>query len=223
MFYVVATPIGNLEDISLRALRILKEVNFILCEDTRVAKKLLNYYEIKTSLISYHQHSKIKKIKLITNLLEQNKDLALISDAGTPAVSDPGGKLIKIIAEKFTYKIIEAIPGPSALITAWSISGISGDRFLFLGFLPHKKGRQKFLQKIKNSEYPIICYESKHRIFKLLQELEDLKIEDEKKVMVFRELTKLHQSVYQGSIKEIISYLEKNKVEQKGEFVVIIS
>jgi 16S rRNA (cytidine1402-2'-O)-methyltransferase len=175
MLYIVGTPIGNLEDISLRALRILTGVDFILCEDTRVTRKLLDHYKIKTLTISYHQHSNIKKIDYILDLLEKNKDLALVSDAGTPGISDPGGKLVQAVAEKFGDRLeIESIPGPSAVTAALSISGLPTDKFVFLGFLPHKKGRQTFLKKIIESVFPVVVYESKHRIIKLLDELEEL-------------------------------------------------
>ena len=164
MLYIVGTPIGNLEDISLRALRILGEVDFILCEDTRVSRKLLTHYKIKTPTISFHEHSRSGKIEYILNLLAAGKDLALITDAGTPGISDPGGKLVQAVVERFGDSIkIEAIPGPSAVTAALSISGIPTDKFVFLGFLPHKKGRAAFLEKVAASEYPVVIYESKHR------------------------------------------------------------
>ena len=163
--YIVATPIGNLEDISMRALRILSEVDFILCEDTRVTKKLLSHYQIKTPTISYHQHSRKQKIDYILGLLGKGKNLAYVSDAGTPGISDPGGKLIQTVIEKFGEDIkIESVPGPSAVTAALSLSGIPTDKFVFLGFLPHKKGRQTMLKKIIKSEFPVVVYESKYRI-----------------------------------------------------------
>ncbi|MFH1522768.1 MAG: 16S rRNA (cytidine(1402)-2'-O)-methyltransferase [Patescibacteria group bacterium] len=245
MLYIVGTPIGNLEDISLRALRILSEVDFILCEDTRVTKKLLAHYKINIPTISYHQHSSIKKLDYILDLLSQGKDLALVSDAGTPGISDPGGKLVQAALEKLGNEMqIESVPGPSAVTAALSISGIPTDKFVFMGFLPHKKGRQKFLQKIVESEFPVVVYESKHRIVKLLNELESLnKIIDNKNrkidlaehkntktqkhkkvssIVVCRELSKMHETVYRGDIKKIIEQIKNNKNDQKGEFVVII-
>ena len=172
MLYIVGTPIGNLEDISLRALRILGEVDFILCEDTRVTKKLLEHYKIKTPVISYHQHSDFSKTNYILGLLGEGKDLALVSDAGTPGISDPGGKLVQAVLERFGEDMkIESVPGPSAVTAALSISGIPTDKFIFLGFPPHKKGRQTFLKKIIESNYPVVVYESKHRIIKFLEEL----------------------------------------------------
>lgn len=238
MLYVVATPIGNLEDISLRALRILSEVDFILCEDTRVTQKILNHYNIKTQLISYHQHSDAKKTNEILKLLSQGKKMALVTDAGTPGISDPGGKLVQAVVEKQeqdqeNFKV-EAIPGPSAVTAALSISGIPTDKFVFMGFPPHKKGRQKFIKKIIESEWPVVVYESKHRIIKFLNELKSiekevsLKNEDDKKlinltsIVVCRELTKMHETVYRGDIKTIISKIEDSKNDQKGEFVVVV-
>ncbi len=256
--YIVGTPIGNLEDISMRALRILGEVNFVLCEDTRVTKKLLEYYKIKTPTISCHQHSDERKIGEILALLENDKNLALVSDAGTPGISDPGGKLIQAVIERFGDQVnIEAVPGPSAVTAALSISGIPTDKFVFMGFPPHKKGRQTFLNKVIASEYPAVVYESKHRIVKFLEELGALnkkigkldegdfsdiqsinkykykklkktteeKVKKSKKitsVVVCRELSKMHETVYRGELKNIIEKIKYNKDDQKGEFVVIV-
>ncbi len=240
MLYIVGTPIGNLEDISLRALRILGEVDFILCEDTRVTKKLLEHYKIKTPVISYHQHSDFSKTDYILDLLGQGKDLALVSDAGTPGISDPGGKLIQAVFGRFGEDMkIESVPGPSAVTAALSISGIPTDKFIFMGFPPHKKGRQTFLKKIINSELPVVVYESKHRIIKFLEELEKMeKIEQDEKdritnnqndkkkkltsVVVCRELSKMHETIYRGNIEDIKSKIKESRNDQKGEFVVII-
>jgi 16S rRNA (cytidine1402-2'-O)-methyltransferase len=246
MLYIVGTPIGNLEDISLRALRILGEVDFILCEDTRVTKKLLDHYKVDTPTISYHQHSDTKKQDKVLALLGQGKDLALVSDAGTPGISDPGGKLVQAVLEKFGEDIrIESVPGPSATTAALSISGIPTDKFVFMGFPPHKKGRQKFITKIIESEFPVVIYESKHRIIKFLHELDELnkKIKEENKIIdsedkykkdkrekktpvtsivLCRELSKMHETVYRGDLETIIEKIEDNKDDQKGEFVVII-
>jgi 16S rRNA (cytidine1402-2'-O)-methyltransferase len=223
---IVATPIGNLEDITLRALRVLKESDVILCEDTRVSGKLLAHYQITTPTISYHQHSGDLKVDKVLTLLREGKNLALVTDAGTPGISDPGGKLISLVrAELGSDVIIESVPGVSALATAVSIAGVGFDRFLFLGFLPHKKGRQTMLKEIFASEYPAIVYESKHRIVKLLEELE--KMSDEKKqpmtVLVARELTKLHESFYAGDPIGILEELKKDANNLKGEFVVLIN
>ena len=226
--YIVATPIGNLEDISMRALRILGEVDFILCEDTRVTRVLLEHYNIKTKAISYHQHSDENKTNGILDLLAQDKNLALVSDAGTPGISDPGGKLVEATLLKFGSEVkIESVPGPSAVTAALSISGIPTDKFIFMGFPPHKKGRQTFIRKIVSSEWPVVVYESKHRIIKFLEELDKITNEEIKKinltsVVVCRELSKMHETVYRGDLKSIIEKIKLNKNDQKGEFVVII-
>jgi 16S rRNA (cytidine1402-2'-O)-methyltransferase len=248
MLYIVATPIGNLEDISMRALRILGEVDFILCEDTRVTQKLLSHYNIKTPTISYHQHSDIKKIDYILDLLMQKKDLALVSDAGTPGISDPGGKLVQAVTERFGDEMkIESVPGPSAITAALSISGIPTDKFIFMGFLPHKKGRQTMLNAVIDSEYPAVIYESKHRMIKLLEELETINRAIEKEnieidesnanlykknkkekrrpvtsIVICRELSKMHETVYRGEIKSLIEKIKNSSDDQKGEFVVIV-
>lgn len=223
MLYIVATPIGNLEDITLRALRILREVDFILCEDTRVTKRLLDKYEIKTPTISYHQHSQAPKVEKIITLLKQNKNLALVTDAGTPGISDPGNLLIAAILalpENLPVKIIP-IPGPSAIIAALSIAGLPTDEFLFLGFLPHKKGRQTLVKKIIASEQTIVVYESCHRIVKFLQELIDNNGAD-LKIVVCRELTKMFETIYRGTPAEILATLQSDKNNLKGEFAVVI-
>lgn len=222
---VVATPIGNLEDITLRARRVLKEVDAILCEDTRVTRNLLAHYQISTPTISYHQHSGDLKVDKIMALLRENKNLALVTDAGTPGISDPGAKLVSLVRAEFGDQVlIESVPGVSALATAISIAGAGFDRFLFLGFLPHKKGRQTMLKEIFNSEYPAIVYESKHRIIKLLEELEKMsgEVAASLEVRVARELTKLHESFYSGRPAEILVELQKDPNNLKGEFVVLI-
>lgn len=216
-FYVVATPIGNLEDITLRALRILKEVDFILCEDTRQTKKLLSHYKIETSTLSYHQHSQLKKIDSILDLLKQGRNLALVCNAGTPGISDPGQSLINYILRKLPETKIIPISGPCALITAVSISGFSMDEFLFLGFLPKKK-RKKILDKIAQSKETIIFYESPYRIIKTLNDLE-LIIPD-RKIVLCREMTKKFETIYRGNISEVLSQLLKGST--KGEFTIVI-
>lgn len=155
-FYVIATPIGNLEDITLRALRLLKEVDLILCEDTRVTGRLLAKYQINTPTMSYHAHSKLQKIEKIIELIEAGKTLALVSDAGTPTISDPGSLLVAKLRENFKESLrIFAVPGPSAVVSALSISGLSADQFVFLGFLPHKKGREFFFKKLPIQKEPL--------------------------------------------------------------------
>jgi 16S rRNA (cytidine1402-2'-O)-methyltransferase len=222
---IVATPIGNLEDITLRALRVLKEADFVLCEDTRVTKKLLDHYEIKTPTISFHQHSDDLKVDKIISLLREGRDLALVTDAGTPGVSDPGSRLVEVVREELGEQVlIESVPGVAALTTAISIAGIGFDHFLFLGFLPHKKGRQTKLKEIFSSNYPTILYESKHRIIKLMEELIKMS-HDQKialKISLARELTKMHESFYSGNPEEILNILNSNPHNLKGEFVVLI-
>lgn len=225
ILYIVATPIGNLEDISLRALRVLREVDFVLCEDTRVTKKLLDHYEIKTPTISYHQHTGDLKTDRIITLLQAGKNLALVSDAGTPGISDPGGKLVALLRANCGQAVqIESVPGVSALTAAVSIAGVGFDHFLFLGFLPHKKGRQTRLKEIIHSDYPVVVYESKHRIIKLLEELYNLEQSHDchLRLGVARELTKLHESFYSGSPADIIDSLATDPHSLKGEFVVLI-
>ena len=246
ILYIVGTPIGNLEDISMRALRILGEVDFVLCEDTRVTKKLLNRYEIATPTISCHQHSDDKKINGILRLLGQGKSLALVSDAGTPGISDPGGKLVASVIERFGADVkIESVPGPSAVTAALSISGIPTDKFLFLGFPPHKKGRQTFIERIFDSIVPVVVYESKHRVIKFLMEIKvfndryvlirkDMIDQGESKkeinkfpapvtsVVVCRELSKMHETVYRGEMDDILARIKENRDDQKGEFTIIL-
>lgn len=212
--YIVATPIGNLEDITKRALRILAEVDLILCEDTRQTQKLLSHYGIKTPTLSYHQHSQIQKVDYIIKLLSHGKNLALVSDAGTPGISDPGGQLVsKVYGSGF--KVVP-VPGPSAVTAVAGISGFPMERFLFLGFPPMKKKRNKFFEEIISSSYPVIFYESPYRIIKTLKELSSLNRE----VVVCRELTKKFETIYRGKTEEVIEKIEKDRVQ--GEFVVIV-
>ena len=217
--YIIGTPIGNLKDITLRALEVLKEVDLILCEDTRVTKKLLEHCQIKKPLLSYHQHSKLKKVNYILELLKQGKNLALVSDAGTPGISDPGNLLVYEAIERLREKVeIIPIPGPSAATAAASISGFPMDKFLFLGFPPTKRKRKKFFEAVVKSKYPVIFYESPYRIIKTLKELSSF-ISD-REVVVCRELTKKFETIYRGKIEEVIKEIEKNP---RGEFVVIVS
>lgn len=216
--YIVATPIGNLQDITLRALAALKEADLILCEDTRHTLKLLNHFEIKKPLLSYHQHSQLQKIEQIIQLLQEGKTLALVSDAGTPGVCDPGNKLIEAVLEKLPAAQIIPIPGSSALAALLSVAGIEIDRFLFLGFLPIKKHRQDFLRQIVESPYPVVFYESPYKILKTLKEIEKLK--PDLKIIVAKELTKMFEKIYRGGLKEVIEQIEKDK--PRGEYAVII-
>ncbi len=243
--YIVSTPIGNLGDITLRAIETLKTADLILCEDTRVTQKILNHFEIKTKTLSYHQHSDEKKVNEIKNMLEEGKNLALVTDAGTPGISDPGNHLISsVIARTSEHSgeergnpkgskqnagitsslvaprndVVVPIPGPSAVIVALSISGFPTDKFTFLGFPPHKNKRKKFFQEVSDAKYTVSFYESCHRIKKCLSELAEV-IDPETKVCVCRELTKKFESVYRGSIKEILEM----DIPEKGEFVLVIS
>lgn len=220
--YIVATPIGNLEDITLRAIRILREVDLILCEDTRMTKRILDKYEINTKTMSYHAQSKLSKVEKIFELLEEGKNLALVSDAGTPTISDPGVLLVSQIKEKFGGKVkIEPIPGASAVISALSASGIPSSEFLFLGFLPHKKGRETLFKEIAETKRPVAFYESPHRIMKTLESLN--KYTPERNVVIGRELTKIHEEFPEGTSAELLEYFNKNKEKIRGEFVVIVS
>ncbi len=216
ILYVVATPIGNLEDITLRALRILKEINLIACEDTRVARKLLNHFEIETPTVSYFQHSKVSKVDRIIRDLLAGKNVALITDAGTPGISDPGNVLVAEAAENGIRAV--PIPGPSALTALASVSGVNMQKFVFMAFPPHKKGRKKFFQGVAEEKYPVIYYESPHRFIKNLELLEELA--PDKHLVVGRELTKMFEEIIRGSVKETLTYFRK-KDRIKGEFVII--
>ncbi|MDO8473965.1 MAG: 16S rRNA (cytidine(1402)-2'-O)-methyltransferase [bacterium] len=216
--YIVATPIGNLGDITLRALETLKEVALILCEDTRVTKKLLVHYKIEKPLLSYHQHSKEDKRQEILGLLLQGKNLALVSDAGTPSISDPGNELVEFLLGKEPDMRIIPIPGSSAVATLASVAGIPMDKFVFLGYPPHKKGRKKFFEQVAGNQYPVIFYESPHRILKTLQELEALG--SNLNVVIGRELTKQFETIYRGTIASILARLKKEQI--RGEFSVAV-
>lgn len=221
VLYVVATPIGNLEDITFRAVRILGEVDYILCEDTRTTQTLLNKYNIKTKTMSYHAHSDDNKESTIINLLRGGKNLALVSDAGTPTISDPGVMLISNIRKIFGDQAkIVPIPGASALVTALCASGISSAEFIFLGFLPHKKGRESIFKEISCSKRVNVFYESTHRIMKTLQSLKS-HIPDNN-VLIARELTKQFEQFISGTPEFLLKYFSENKEKQKGEFVVIV-
>ena len=220
-FYVVATPIGNMEDITLRALQTLKEVDLILCEDTRETGKILAKYQIKKPTMSYHAQSKLAKTDKIFELLKEDKNLALVSDAGTPGISDPGAMLISKIKEELPEVTVVPIPGATALITALSASGLPTHEFTFLGFLPHKKGRETLFKEIAESKRTMVFYESPHRILKTLEALG--KFCPDKKVCLARELTKMFEEIKTDSAKNLLDYLTKNPVKQKGEFTVLVS
>ncbi|NSW46096.1 MAG: 16S rRNA (cytidine(1402)-2'-O)-methyltransferase [Bacteroidales bacterium] len=216
--FIVPTPIGNLEDITLRSLRILKEVDFILAEDTRQTIKLLQHYDIKTPLKAYHQYNEHHILDKIIDAIKSGKRIALVSDAGTPAISDPG---FLIVREAIQNQIeVECLPGATALIPALVDSGFPCDRFIFEGFLPHKKGRKKKIEEIAQYNKTCIIYESPFRLLKTLEEL-DYHINNKKQVCVCREISKLHESIIRGSFKEVIDYFKTTPI--KGEIVIVIS
>jgi len=216
--YIVATPIGNLGDITFRAVETLKSVDIVLSEDTRVTRVLLKKYDIDTPTLSYHQHSSNDKVTEIFELLEDGENLALVTDAGTPGISDPGNKLISDLRSQNSDLEIIPIPGPSAVVTALSVSGFPTDKFLFLGFPPHKNKRKKFFEELAKRDYTVAFYESSHRIKKALKNLSEV-LDEYVEVCVCRELTKKFESIYRGVISDIIEM----DISEKGEFVVIIN
>ena len=220
VLYIVATPIGNLEDITLRAINVLSNSDLILAEDTRVTRTVLVRYNIKKEVLSYHQHSGFKKVDHIIELLKEGKNLALVTDAGTPGINDPGGFLISEALKAIPDLKIMPIPGPNAAIAALSVSGFSTDEFVFLGFPPHKKGRQTFFKNISEIKSTVVFYESKHRILKALENLKKFSEIGNRQMVIARELTKQFETIYRGTLAEIKPRLtEKNLL---GEFVVII-
>ncbi len=219
MLYIVPTPIGNLEDITYRAVRVLGEVDYIACEDTRSSGVLLKHYNIDTPTLSYHSHSGRAKLDKILDMLKNGKDVALISDAGTPGISDPGYALVSAAIEEW-YEI-SALPWPSAVITALSASGMSSHHFLYLGFLPIKKGRQTLLTKLaENKTETVVIYESVHRLEKTLGDLETY-FWSEHHIVVGRELTKKFEEYIRGTIWEAKEYFKKENGKLKGEFVLL--
>lgn len=219
---VVATPIGNMEDITLRALRILSEADIVLCEDTRTTGHLLTHHNITgKKLISYNAHATVAKHSAVIEALEEGKLVALVSDAGTPSISDPGVQLVAQVREALGENVkIVAIPGPSAITAALSIAGVYGNEFTFLGFLPHKKGRATAMKEIALSTRPVVFYESTHRIEKALSELENAV--PNARVHLARELTKIYEEVLSGMPGELIALLKADPQKTRGEFVVIV-
>ena len=217
--YLVPTPLGNLEDITLRALRILKEVNGVLCEDTRVTKKLLTHFDIPQKTMSFHEHSDERKKETIMQKLLAGESWALVTDAGTPGVSDPGNALVERALEQGVR--VEPIPGVAAVTALVSVAGVDMREFVFLGFPPHKKGRQTFFQEVLASKYPSVYFESPHRIVKNI----DLLIElggAEKQLIIGRELTKLYEEVIRGSAQEVQQYFVDSPDKVRGEFTIIV-
>jgi 16S rRNA (cytidine1402-2'-O)-methyltransferase len=216
---VVATPIGNLEDITFRAVRVLKEADYILVEDTRVTGKLLKHYGIETKMKRYDAHASDKTNDDVLADLAAGKHLALVSDAGTPGVSDPG---VFLVARARAAGVrIDAVPGASAVTAAFSIAGLPGNQFSFLGFVPQKKGRQSFFNDLELYEHPVMFFESTHRILKTLETLHE--IYPGAAVLLGRELTKMHEEMLQGTPAELLAGISATPVKQKGEFVVIVS
>ena len=219
--YLVATPIGNLEDISLRAIEILKKVDLIACEDTRTTNRLLTHYGIKKKLISIHEHNEKQKTDFLINELLNGKSIAYASDAGTPAISDPGAFLVNQ-SLKLNIKV-SPIPGPSSLVTAFSVSGIESTQFQFYGFLPNSASKsKKLLQKIYGQTLPTIFFESPHRVLKTLLLVQNI-FGALHKIFIARELTKIYETIYKDDVLSIIERLKSYPKEQKGEFVIILT
>lgn len=216
--YLVPTPIGNLKDISLRALEVLSAADLILAEDTRTSGKLLKHFDISTPLQSHHMHNEHNTLPLIIEQLISGKTIALISDAGTPAISDPGFLLVReAIAKNIS---VECLPGATAFVPALVQSGLPNDRFIFEAFLPPKKGRQSRMEKLAQEERTVVLYESPHKVLKTLTQFEAL-CGGERLISISRELTKLHEETYRGTLSEAISYFEQKP--PKGEFVLCLS
>jgi 16S rRNA (cytidine1402-2'-O)-methyltransferase len=215
--YIVSTPIGNLNDITFRAVEVLKQVDLIACEDTRRTKILLEKFGLAKNLISYYNYNERQRAEEIIRELKSGKNVALVSDSGTPGISDPGFVLIKrAIEENIT---VIPIPGPTAFVCALVSSGLPMDEFVFVGFLPHKKGRKTKLKKLSEEERTIILYESPHRLIKTLNEI--LEIFGDREIAVAKELTKIHEEFFRGKISEVLKKLTPDKI--KGEFVIVIS
>lgn len=216
--YVVPTPIGNLEDITLRSLRVLKEVDFILSEDTRTTGLLLKHYSISNQLVAHHIHNEHKTLESIIDRIKISESVAIVSDAGTPAISDPGFLLIRECVAN-DIEII-CLPGPSAIIPAIVGSGFPVDSFVFEGFLPHKKGRQTKWKAIAEEKRTIVLYESPHRLLKALKEIVEF-LGENRQVCVAREISKIHETYHRGTAQELVTYFENTP--PKGEIVIVIS
>ncbi len=216
VIYIVATPIGNLDDISFRAVETLRNVDFIACEDTRHTLKLLIKYEIKNRLIPYHDHNKIKKTPVLIEKLKKGQSMALVSDAGTPSISDPGFYLIR---EAIKNDIeLSPIPGPTALISAVAASGLEIDRFVFEGYLPRKKGRIKRLKELAEYRVTIVIFEGPHRVIKTLNDLREYL--GDRKAAIGREMTKMNEEFLRGSLSELIAHYDNRK--PRGEYVIVV-
>ena len=217
VLYVVGTPIGNLADITLRALETLKSVDFVLAEDTRVTKKLLAKYEIEKPVFSAHEHTEAKKLESFLARIENGESVAVVTDAGTPGLSDPGNVLVSLALSRGI--MVVPIPGVSAVAALVSVAGIDMREFMFLGFPPHKKGRETFFRRVAASEMPVMYYESPHRLLKNLELLNS--IAPEKRIIVGRELTKIYEEIVRGSVAEVNAYFTEHGDNVKGEFSMI--
>jgi len=215
--YIVPTPIGNREDITLRALRILKEASLILAEDTRTTGNLLKHYDIHNKLQAYHIHNEHKALVSIVQRLSDGEEMALVSDAGTPSVSDPGFLLVRECVKNGIP--VETLPGPTAFVPALVNSGFPSDRFFFEGFLPHKKGRHTRLKELAQLPHTLIIYESPHRLVKTLEQLIEF-LDPERPVAISRELTKIHEETIRGTLTEVCQYFKEKTV--KGEIVIVV-
>jgi 16S rRNA (cytidine1402-2'-O)-methyltransferase len=218
VIYLIPTPIGNLEDITLRAIRLLNEVDLILAEDTRVSSKLLKHFEIDTPYQSFHMHNEHKKVQSVLNQLKGGKRIALISDAGTPGISDPGFLMVREALKEGVE--VQCLPGPTALIPALVQSGIPCDRFIFEGFLPPKKGRQTRLEQMAQEERTLVFYESPHKLLKTLDQLR-IHFGADRSLAVVREISKLYESTFRGTIEEGLQFFQSHP--PKGEFVIVVA
>lgn len=219
ILYVVATPIGNLQDITLRALETLKSVDAVFCEDTRVTAKLMAHFDVSKPLFAYHQHSNPKTMSDIARRLQDGASVALVSDAGTPGVNDPGGRLIAQLTAQLPDVRVVPIPGPNAALTALSVSGFPADRYQYWGFVPHKKGRVTFFRELAECEDTVVFYESKHRVSKALSSL--IQVCPQRPIMVARELTKKFETLYRGTAVSIAPRLVGD--DSLGEFVLVVA
>ncbi|MEK7600385.1 MAG: 16S rRNA (cytidine(1402)-2'-O)-methyltransferase [Patescibacteria group bacterium] len=219
--FIVATPIGNLDDITLRAINTLASVDVIFAEDTRTTRVLCDRHAIRTPLIAFHQHSSANAFRKVAEALRAGQRVALVSDAGTPGINDPGGMLIEFVREAVPDAHIVPVPGANAAITALSVSGFPADRFVYLGFPPHKKGRQTFFRGLAEMRDTLVLYESKHRILKTLEALQNTSRIGERQVLVARELTKQFETIVRGTIEEVIR--EFSRGDPRGEFVIVIA
>jgi len=215
--FIVPTPIGNLKDLTLRALDLLREVDLILAEDTRKTRILLNHYEVEKKILSFHAYNEHKIVNALVDRIKKGESMALVTDAGTPSISDPGYLLVRSCLNN--HVDVECLPGPTAFIPALVNSGLPNDRFCFEGFLPHKKGRKKRLAKLKDETRTMIFYESPHRILKTLQNLAEY-LGDDRESSISRELTKIHEENIRGTLSDLIEYYQNNTV--KGEFVIVV-